>query len=123
LRIDITGSDRAGVTHALTTILGDANARIFDIGVTEIVDGARPAFYLSEIARRAGLNMEQVIAVGDGANDLPMLRLTGPGIAFREKPLVRQGARQALSTLGLDGIPYLLGVCDRETLVEDHQVT
>ena len=83
---------------------------------TEIVDGARKAHYLSEIAKAEGLSMEQVIAVGDGANDLPMLRLAGLGIAFRAKPLVRQSARQAISTMGLDGILYLLGVRDRETL-------
>jgi phosphoserine phosphatase len=83
---------------------------------TEIVDGARKAYYLGEIARTEGLDMEQVIAVGDGANDLPMLRLAGLGIAFRAKPVVRQNARQAISTLGLDGILYLLGVRDREAL-------
>ena len=82
---------------------------------TEIVDGARKAYYLEQIARTEGISMEQVIAVGDGANDLPMLRLAGLGIAFRAKPLVRQSARQAISTLGLDGILYLLGVRDRET--------
>jgi phosphoserine phosphatase len=82
---------------------------------TEIVDGARKAYYLEQIARAEGLSMEQVIAVGDGANDLPMLRLAGLGIAFRAKPLVRQSARQAISTMGLDGILYLLGVRDRET--------
>lgn len=82
---------------------------------TEIVDGARKAYYLEQIAQAEGLSMEQVIAVGDGANDLPMLRLAGLGIAFRAKPLVRQSARQAISTLGLDGILYLLGVRDRET--------
>jgi phosphoserine phosphatase len=83
---------------------------------TEIVDGARKAFYLADIARAEGISMEQVIAVGDGANDLPMLRLAGLGIAFRAKPLVRQSARQAISTIGLDGILYLLGVRDREAL-------
>jgi phosphoserine phosphatase len=66
----------------------------------EIVDGARKAHYLTEIARAEGLDMEQVIAVGDGANDLPMLRLAGLGIAFRAKPLVRQSARQSISTWG-----------------------
>jgi phosphoserine phosphatase len=81
---------------------------------TEIVDGARKAHYLGEIARAEGLIMDQVIAVGDGANDLAMLRLAGLGIAFRAKPLVRAGARQAISTMGLDGILYLLGVRDRE---------
>ena len=80
----------------------------------EIVDGARKAHYLGEIARAEGLNMDQVIAVGDGANDLPMLRLAGLGIAFRAKPLVRRSARQAISTMGLDGVLYLLGVRDRE---------
>ena len=55
-----------------------------------------------------------MIAVGDGANDLPMLRLAGLGIAFRAKPLVRPSARQAISTMGLDGILYLIGVRDRE---------
>lgn len=82
----------------------------------EIVDGERKAHYLGEIAKAEGLSMEQVIAVGDGANDLPMLKLAGLGIAFRAKPLVRQSARQAISTLGLDGILYLLGVRDREAL-------
>jgi len=80
----------------------------------EIVDGAKKASLLTEIARRENLSMEQVIAVGDGANDLPMLRLAGLGIAFRAKPLVRQSARQAISTLGLDGILFLLGVRDRD---------
>jgi phosphoserine phosphatase len=82
-----------------------------------IVDGAMKAHYLTEIARREGLDMEQVIAVGDGANDLPMLELAGLGIAFRAKPVVRQSARQSISTLGLDGILYLIGVRDREALV------
>jgi phosphoserine phosphatase len=57
--------------------------------------------------------MEQVIAVGDGANDLPMLSIAGLGIAFRAKPIVKQSARQSISTLGLDGILYLLGISDR----------
>jgi phosphoserine phosphatase len=83
---------------------------------TEIVDGSRKAYYLTQIAQAEGLSMEQVIAVGDGANDLPMLRAAGLGIAFRAKPLVRQSARQAISTLGLDGILYLLGVRDREAV-------
>jgi phosphoserine phosphatase len=82
-----------------------------------IVDGARKAHYLTEIARAEGLDLEQVIAVGDGANDLPMLELAGLGIAFRAKPVVRQSARQSLSTLGLDGILYLIGVRDREAIV------
>lgn len=66
------------------------------------------------MATQEGLSLEQVIAVGDGANDLPMLRLAGLGIAFRAKPVVRANAKQALNSLGLDGILYLVGVRDRE---------
>ena len=79
-----------------------------------IVDGARKAELLQEMARREGIALEQVIAVGDGANDLPMLGLAGLGVAYHAKPLVRANARHAISTLGLDSILYLLGVRDRE---------
>jgi phosphoserine phosphatase len=81
-----------------------------------IVDGRRKAELLKEIARQENLSLEQVIAVGDGANDLPMLGVAGLGIAFRAKPLVRETARQSVSSLGLDGILYLLGVRDRDLL-------
>lgn len=85
--------------------------------VSEIVDGTKKAEYLRQIAESENLMLEQVIAVGDGANDLPMLSIAGLGIAFRAKPLVRKSARQSISTLGLDGILFLLGVRDRELLV------
>ena len=82
--------------------------------VGEIVDGQRKAQILREIVRHENIALEQVIAVGDGANDLPMLELAGLGIAFHAKPVVREGARQSISTLGLDGILYLMGIRDRE---------
>jgi len=107
---------RLGIDYLHSNELDIADGVVTGEVRTEIVDGARKAHYLSEIARAEGLSMEQVIAVGDGANDLPMLRLAGLGIAFRAKPLVRQSARQAISTLGLDGILYLLGVRDREAI-------
>jgi phosphoserine phosphatase len=80
----------------------------------EIVDGARKAELMRQMAEQLGIGLEQVIAVGDGANDLPMLALAGLGVAFHAKPLVRANARHAISTLGLDSILYLLGVRDRE---------
>jgi phosphoserine phosphatase len=107
---------RLGIDYLHANELDIVDGRITGAVTSEIVDGARKAHYLSEIAKAEGLSMEQVIAVGDGANDLPMLRAAGLGIAFRAKPLVRQSARQAISTLGLDGILYLLGVRDREAV-------
>ena len=61
-----------------------------------------------------GIRLEQTIAVGDGANDLPMLDAAGLGIAFHAKPKVRAEAKQVISNLGLDGILYLIGMSDRE---------
>ena len=107
---------RLGIDHLHANELDIANGVATGEVKGEIVDGERKAYYLGEIAKAEGLSMEQVIAVGDGANDLPMLKLAGLGIAFRAKPLVRQSARQAISRLGLDGILYLLGVRDREAL-------
>lgn len=82
----------------------------------EIIDGRRKAELLQEIAAKESISLEQVIAVGDGANDLPMLEAAGLGVAFHAKPIVKANARQAISTLGLDGILYLIGLRDYETL-------
>lgn len=79
-----------------------------------IVNGDRKAALLGEIAQRENISPEQVVAVGDGANDIPMLKLAGMGIAYRAKPLVRQSAPQSVSSLGLDGLLYLIGVRDRD---------
>ncbi|EAR22236.1 phosphoserine phosphatase SerB [Nitrococcus mobilis] len=82
--------------------------------VGEIIDGEKKAQLLCTIAQREGIELEQVIAVGDGANDLPMLKLAGLGIAFHAKPMVQKSARQAISTIGLDGILYLMGMKDAD---------
>lgn len=82
--------------------------------IPPIMNGARKAEKLREIADREGISLEQVVAVGDGANDIPMLNLAGMGIAYRAKPVVREKADQSISTLGLDGLLYIIGVRDRE---------
>ena len=84
--------------------------------VGDIVDGPGKARLLREIAAKEHISLAQVIAVGDGANDLPMLDVAGLGIAFHAKPIVRQGAGQAISNVGLDGVLYFLGLRDRETM-------
>jgi phosphoserine phosphatase len=82
--------------------------------VGPIVNGPRKAALLRQIAEQEHFSLEQVIAVGDGANDLPMLAIAGLGIAFHAKPKVRESAKQQISNAGLDGILYLLGVRDRD---------
>jgi phosphoserine phosphatase len=82
--------------------------------IGDIVDGAKKAELLKNLAFKEDIHLEQVIAVGDGANDLPMLNLAGLGIAFHAKPKVVETAQQAISTIGLDAILYLMGFRDRE---------
>ncbi|NRT11784.1 phosphoserine phosphatase SerB [Flavobacterium sp. 14A] len=79
----------------------------------EIVDGKKKAELLQLIADKEGVHINQTIAVGDGANDLPMLNLAGLGIAFHAKPKVKESASTSISSLGLDGVLYLLGYHDR----------
>ena len=80
--------------------------------VGDIVDGRRKADLLRLIAQMEKVNLEQTIAVGDGANDLPMLSAAGLGIAFHAKPRVVANAKQSINTVGLDGVLYFLGFKD-----------
>lgn len=80
--------------------------------VGDVVDGRRKAELLRLLAQVENVNIAQTIAVGDGANDLPMLATAGLGIAFHAKPKVKQTADQSLSTIGLDGVLYFLGFKD-----------
>ena len=79
----------------------------------DIVDGNKKAEYLKKIALKEGINISQTIAVGDGANDLQMLNIAGLGIAFHAKPTVKNNAQSSISSIGLDGVLYLLGYHDR----------
>ena len=81
--------------------------------IGDIVDGQKKAEHLKAIAEKEGIHINQTIAVGDGANDLPMLNLAGLGIAFHAKPKVKESASTSISSLGLDGVLYLLGYHDR----------
>lgn len=97
-----------------------ANDLVIDYGVItgvvrgDIVDAARKASLLTEIAAREQIALQQTIAIGDGANDLPMLSAAGLGIAFHAKPLVRATADHSISTMGLDSLLYLMGFTDSD---------
>lgn len=105
--------------NELEIVDGKATGRV----VPPIVNGHRKATLLAEIAECEGFSLEQVVAVGDGANDIPMLNLAGMGIAYRAKALVRQSVSQAISSLGLDGLLYLIGVRDRDLRPHEAEIT
>ncbi|AKX44833.1 phosphoserine phosphatase [Thiopseudomonas alkaliphila] len=107
---------KLGIDYVYANELEIIDGKVTGRVIEPIVDAQRKADLLQELTAKEGLRLEQTIAVGDGANDLPMLGLAGLGVAFRAKPLVKQSARQAISTLGLDGILYLLGYRERESI-------
>ena len=105
---------RLGIDYVFANDLEIENDALTGRLASEIVDGEKKAELLQSIARQENISLDQVVAVGDGANDLPMLNMAGMGIAFHAKPLVRESANHAVSHLGLDSILYLLGVRDRD---------
>ncbi|WP_085608488.1 MULTISPECIES: phosphoserine phosphatase SerB [unclassified Pseudomonas] len=105
---------KLGIDYVFANELEVVDGKCTGVAIEPIVDAQRKADLLKQLAEKEGLRLEQTIAVGDGANDLPMLAIAGLGVAFRAKPLVKQSAKQAISTLGLDGVLYLLGFRDRD---------
>ena len=106
--------NKLGIDYVFANELEIKNGKLTGKHLHEIVDGKRKAELLELLAFKEDIHLEQVIAVGDGANDLPMLEKAGLGIAFHAKPKVKASAQHAISTTGLDTILYLLGFRDRE---------
>jgi phosphoserine phosphatase len=105
---------RLGLDYVFANELEIENGVVTGRVAGGILDGAKKAELLRTIAAKENISLDQVVAVGDGANDLPMLSIAGMGIAFHAKPLVRKSARHAVSYLGLDSLLYLIGVRDRD---------
>lgn len=101
-----------GIDYMYANDLEIENGKLTGRHKGDIVDGRRKAELLRLIAQVEKVDLMQTVAVGDGANDLPMLGLAGLGIAFHAKPKVKQGAKQSISTVGLDGVLYFLGYKD-----------
>ncbi|MCC8177436.1 MAG: phosphoserine phosphatase SerB [Bacteroidales bacterium] len=101
-----------GIDYVYANELEIVDGKLTGRYVGEIVDGKRKAELLKLIAQVENVNIAQTIAVGDGANDLPMLATAGLGIAFHAKPKVKETAEQSISTIGLDGVLYFLGFKD-----------
>lgn len=109
-----------GIDHAFANVLEVADGRLTGGLVGAIVDRARKAQLLRDVAAAEGITLEQVVAVGDGANDLDMLATAGLGIAFNAKPVVREVAEVSLSVPYLDAVLFVLGVRRSEVEAADH---
>lgn len=105
---------RLGIDYVHANSLEFANGVATGEVKGDIVDAAAKARILRELCAAESISTEQAIALGDGANDLPMLAAAGLGIAFHAKPVVRSSAGHAISQFGLDGVLYLLGFSDSE---------
>jgi phosphoserine phosphatase len=101
-----------GIDYVYANELEIVDGKLTGRYLGDVVDGKRKAELLKIIAQVEQINIAQTIAVGDGANDLPMLSTAGLGIAFHAKPKVKQTARQSISTIGLDGVLYFIGFKD-----------
>ena len=106
--------NKLGIDYVFANQLEIKDGKLTGRHLGDIVDGEKKAELVKLIAFKEDIHMEQVIAVGDGSNDLPMIRQAGLGIAFHAKPKVKASAEHAISTNGLDAILYLLGFRDRE---------
>ena len=113
--------ERLGFDYVYANELDIENGIVTGRVLGDIVDGEKKAFLLRQIAAKEKIALEQTIAVGDRANDLPMISIAGLGVAFNAKPLVRQRASNAISSVGLDGLLYLIGLHEREIRQEVSQ--
>ncbi|WP_072542669.1 phosphoserine phosphatase SerB [Bacteroides mediterraneensis] len=104
--------DKFGIDYVYANQLEIVDGKLTGRYLGDIVDGKRKAELLQLLAQVEKVDIAQTIAVGDGANDLPMLSVAGLGIAFHAKPKVVANAQQSINTIGIDGVLYFLGFKD-----------
>lgn len=105
-----------GLDYVFTNRLEIEDGKITGNLEGDIIDGQKKAEILRTIAQVENISLQQTIAVGDGANDLPMISIAGLGVAFHAKSIVKERAQRSISSVGLDGLLYLMGISEREIL-------
>ena len=106
--------NKLGLDYVFANVLELEQGKISGNIRGDIIDGPKKAELLKTIATVENISLQQTIAIGDGANDLPMLSIAGLGIAFHAKPIVKESSEQSISSVGLDGLLYLMGISERE---------
>ena len=105
---------RLNLDYVFANVLEIENGKVTGNVTGDIIDGMRKAEILKTIATVENISLQQTIAIGDGANDLPMISIAGLGIAFHAKSIVKKNAQKSISSVGLDGLLYLMGISERE---------
>ncbi len=105
---------KLGLDYVFTNSLEIVDGKLTGKITGDIIDGQKKAEILRTIAQVENINLQQTIAVGDGANDLPMISIAGLGVAFNAKSIVKKNAQRSISSVGLDGLLYLIGLSERE---------
>jgi len=106
--------NKLGLDYVFANVLEVENGKVTGNVSGDIIDGPKKAEILKTIATVENISLQQTIAVGDGANDLPMISIAGLGIAYHAKPVVKANSEQSISSVGLDGLLYLMGISERE---------
>ena len=107
---------KLGLDYVFANHLEIENGKLTGKIKGDIIDGQKKAEILRTITQVENINLQQTIAVGDGANDLPMISIAGLGVAFHAKPIVKESAQRSISSVGLEGLLYLMGISEREIL-------
>ena len=105
---------KLGLDYVFTNCLEIADGKLTGKIKGDIIDGQKKAEILTTIAQVENISLQQTVAVGDGANDLPMISIAGLGVAFNAKSIVKENAQRSISSVGLDGLLYLMGLSERE---------